>query len=170
MRLELTIDDGGLGRALAAAAARGDDLKAPLEASAVVIEGNIDARFDAGSGPGGIPWPISHRARVQGGKTMVDRAHLRQSITHQVGDKEVEVGVGVNAGGNVARKAAALQFGAHVTPKKGPFLIFTGADGGLVFARSVDIPARPYIGFDDQDVSDLEDLWLDVVSEPFRGH
>jgi phage gpG-like protein len=170
VRLELTVDDGGLGRALERAIAAGADLKPALEASAQVLETNISLRFDQGHGPGGIPWPISRRAAEEGGKTMIKSGSLRESITHETRETEVEVGSAANAPGDVRHYAATHQYGAHITPKKGEFLIFPGAGGHLVFVRSVDIPARPFIGFDDQDVADLEDLWTDVVREAFDGN
>lgn len=197
VRLEIRIDDGGLGRAMRRAIERAEDLKPILEESATtVIEANIQDRFDRGRGPGGIPWPPSGRVRHEarpgginkdgtrgkskkalnkigpnhGGKTLVDKGHLRSSIDHATRETEVEVGVATPARGDAERYAAIHQFGGTITPKKeGGALVFTGADGQLVFASSVTIPARPYIGFDDQDVADLEALWTDAVKETFDG-
>lgn len=170
VRLEIGFEDGGLGRALERAIIAGTELRPALEASAFIIEGSVRTRFDTGMGPGGIPWPPSQRALKQGGKTLVDKGSLRESIGHAIGEKQVEVGVESPAPGNAHRYAAAHQFGAHITPKKGEFLIFTGSDGGLVFARSVDLPARPFLGFDDQDIADLEDVWTAHIKDPFDGH
>lgn len=170
VRLELTVDDGGLGRALQNAIALGDDLKPALEASGTLIETNISLRFDSGRGPGGIPWPVSRRAAEDGGKTLIKSGSLRESITHETREAEVEVGTAANAAGDAGRYAAVHQFGATIRPKRGEFLIFTSPGGRLIFTREVTIPARPFIGFDDQDVADLEDLWTDVVREPFDGN
>ena len=38
------------------------------------------------------------------------------------------------------------EFGGTIVPRRAPFLVFTGEDGGLVFTKKVKIPARPYIG------------------------
>lgn len=40
--------------------------------------------------------------------------------------------------------AAAQEYGATITPKSGPFLVFD-IDGETVFARSVTIPPHPYM-------------------------
>lgn len=170
VRLEISIDDGGLGRALERAIAAGTDLRPALEGSALIIEGSVQRRFDTGQGPGGIPWPPSRRALEQGGKTLVDKGSLRESITHDIGANQVDVGVQSPSPGNADKYAAAHQFGAHIVPRNGEFLVFTGSDGGLVFLRSVDLPARPFVGFDDQDVADLEDLWTSHIEEAFDGN
>lgn len=41
--------------------------------------------------------------------------------------------------------AAIHEFGGIILPTNGPFLVFKGKDGKLVFTRSVTMPARPYI-------------------------
>lgn len=156
LRLELTVDDGGFGRAMERAIQTGENLRPALEASAILIETSIGDRFETERGPGGVPWVPSKAAlglapRASGGikpgKTLTDRGALRASIAHETGDKQVEVGVGANSGGDVNRKARALQFGV----------------------AGINLPAREYVGFDDQDVADLEDLWTDVVKAPFDG-
>jgi phage virion morphogenesis protein len=169
VRLEISIDDGGLGRAMERALRELDDLRPVLDASAGVMEASIERRFSEGRAPGGIPWPPSVRARQTGGKTLIDSGSLRESIGRSVTENQVEVGSTNPGPGDSDRYAAVHQFGAHITPKKGEFLVFAGGDGGLVFARSVTIPARPFIGIDDQDVADLSDLWEDAVAEAFNG-
>ncbi|HYI39996.1 MAG TPA: phage virion morphogenesis protein [Allosphingosinicella sp.] len=158
IRMEVSVDDGGLGRALQRAIDLGDDLKPGLEASAILIEGSIAERFETERGPGGIAWipskaalglaPRASSGKVQPGKTLTDRGALRGSISHEARDTEVEIGTGANSQGDVQQKAAALQWGV----------------------AGINLPARPFIGFDDQDLADLEDLWTDVVKEPFGGN
>lgn len=185
-RLEISIKDGGLGQALERALSQLGDLRPVLEASAGVIETNINDRFETGRGPGGIPWPPSNRIRSEAvpsgkqrrsygplrpeGKTLIQSGSLRESIGHEVREKEVVVGTTRPGPGDSHRYAAVHQFGATIVPRTAAALVFTGADGGLVFAQSVTIPARPFIGFDDQDVADLTDLWEDAMKEPFDGH
>lgn len=41
--------------------------------------------------------------------------------------------------------AAIHEFGGTIVPINGPYLVFQGKDGKTVFAKSVTIPARPYI-------------------------
>lgn len=167
VRLEISFDDGGLGNMLCRAAALGENLGPALEASGQMLEATFDKRFETESGPGGIPWVPSKAAlgleprassrnnRVGGrkrgssrelrpGKTLTDRGTLRASLNHTVvGGSEVHVGTAREPTGEVAVKAAALQFGV----------------------AGINLPARPYVGFDDQDVEDLEQLWGDVLRD-----
>lgn len=41
--------------------------------------------------------------------------------------------------------AAIHEFGGVILPTKGPYLVFKGKDGKMVFTKSVTMPARPYI-------------------------
>lgn len=41
--------------------------------------------------------------------------------------------------------AAIHEFGGVILPIHGPYLVFMGKDGKLVFTKSVTMPARPYI-------------------------
>lgn len=41
--------------------------------------------------------------------------------------------------------AAIHEFGGVILPTNGPYLVFEGKDGKLVFTKSVTMPARPYI-------------------------
>lgn len=168
VRIEIGFDDGGLRRAIGRAVTAGADLREPLEGSGALLESSTRGRFDSGMGPDGVPWLPSRRAVETGGQTLKDTGNLQDSIRYEVGTDEVEVGVdGRNPS---SEHAATHQFGAHITPKNGPFLVFTSPGGGLVFAREVDIPARPFLGIDAADVSDLELLWGDYMMEPWRGH
>ena len=155
--LSISFDDEGLGEALSNAVARARDLSAPLNSSAAYIEASVQDRFETGIGPDGIRWIPSKRAQEQGGLTLVDKARLRGSIKSNVGDDFLETGSDATA--DSARYARTHQFGATIRPKNGEFLIFNGANGGLVFAREVNIPARPFLGIDDADVLELQDIW-----------
>lgn len=194
VKLTISISDGGLGAALQRAIVQADDLSEPLRAAGSVLTDNIDRRFATGKGPGGIPWPPSGRAKFEarpGGftkagkrgktkaaigkigpnqsRTLVRTGALRDSITDSVGRNQVEVGVQNPAPGGAQVYAAVHQFGATITAKNKPFLAFVGADGAMVFTKQVTIPARPYVGFDDQDVADLTDLFTESMRLAFDG-
>ena len=108
-------------------------------------------RFETESGPGGVPWKKSRRAERTGGKTLRDRGHLVGSITHNVLPDGVEVGTNLVYG-------AIHQLGGRtpprtIRPKRKRALYWPGAAHPV---RSVnhpgsDIPARPFLGIDDQD-------------------
>ena len=92
-------------------------------------------RFVRGVGPDGKAWKPSRRAIEQGGQTLVDKQFLRNSITHIAGSDGVDVGTNVVY-------AAIHQFGS----------------GAL--ERPKNIPARPFLGLDDNDDDAIEGLVL----------
>lgn len=112
---------------------------------------NIDRRFEEGRGPDGVPWAPTHR----GGQILVDSARLRNSM-----DKDVSVNA-VSVGTNVIY-AATHQRGATIKPKRARFLAFQ-IDGKPVFAKSVTIPARPFLGFGDEDVKAVRGELADFI-------
>jgi phage gpG-like protein len=166
-RMELRIESSGLGRAIKRAIAQTRDLGPLFEDSADILEASTDLRFDTGIGPGGIPWPRSRRAAEQGGKTLVDRGLLRGSMTREVGEKHMEFGV--DGQSLSAKYADTHQHGRIIRPVRAKKLVFTGAEGGIVFADEVTIPVRPFIGIDDQDSADLEDHWTRTLEGAFDG-
>lgn len=158
----------------------------PLMAAAgAILENSIRDRFATSSGPGGAKWLPSGRQRQaalpgtgkrgkptrkdrrnpmgpnDGGRTLVDKGGLLSSITHVADARRVEVGIIAKTPS--AKWAHVHQFGATIVPKRAPFLVFTGADGHKVFAKKVVIPARPFIGIDQQDRTDLLQAWRDYL-------
>jgi len=90
--------------------------------------------FATSTDPYGTPWlPLKMRA----GQPLRDTARLMNSITHVADNEGVEVGT------NVAY-AATHQFGATITPKVAPWLVFQGPSG-TVFTKQVTVPARPFL-------------------------
>jgi len=149
----ITVDDAEVRARFAALAALGDDLTPVMDEIGDQLVTNTLMRFEAGSGPGGVPWKPSRRAQEQGGQTLVDRGLLRQSVTHQPGARGVDVGT-------ADRRAAIHQFGGVIRAKTARGLRFnlpwekTPGDDGWRIVASVTMPARPFIGFDDADAAD----------------
>lgn len=113
-------------------------------------------RFERGAGPDGAAWPPSLRAVVEGGRTLVDTARLMQSITHEADDSGVAVGTNV-------LYAAIHQFGGTISAKTPRGLVFQGAAGQWATKQSVTIPARPFLGLDDEDETEITAIaedWL----------
>jgi len=158
---EITVDDARANRALAALADAGTDL-APVmdEIGAMLVAATLD-RFERGVAPNGTPWKPSGRAQREGGQTLVDSARLRDSITHDFDARSVTVGTNVVY-------AAIHQLGGTIRPKSGQFLKFPGPDGAPVFARQVEIPARPFLGISDGDAAEIGDIVADHLREAFR--
>jgi phage gpG-like protein len=176
IRLQIDANTGALGAVLREAARRGADLRPGLALSGDVFENSTRARFDSGRGPGGIPWLPSNRARAesapragqigpQRGATLVRSGLLRDSIRTEVGDDTVRTGT--DARSESAKYAATHQFGATIVPKTAKFLAFQIPGVGWRFAKSVTIPARPFMGIDDDDLAALEEVWTGFVASLF---
>ena len=112
-------------------------------------------RFDSQTGPDGSAWqplqPRYQRRKKQNkDKILTLRGYLRgQLVSQVVGGKSVEVG------SNLVY-AAVHQFGGTIKPKSGKLLAFRGH-----VAKSVTIPARPYLGLSDADQNELVERTLD---------
>lgn len=139
-------------------------------------------RFDNGIDPAGSLWPPSLRALAQGGKTLIDTARLYQSITFNASDDGVEVGTNVIY-------AAIHQFGGDITiPAREQVLNFkqhkrtgktlpgfrkakdaTVSRKVAVGAHVVNMPARPFLGLDDDDDAEMLRIVEDwLVAEELR--
>ena len=120
-------------------------------------------RFEKGVGPDGQRWPISLRAKEEGGQTLVDTGRLRDSITYAVFMDKGGVEVGTNT-----VYAAIHQEGGTITAKSSRGLRFQ-VGGRWVNKQSVTITARPFIGLSPEDEDDLiavvNDWAADVTRE-----
>ena len=112
-------------------------------------------RFELGVAPGGTPWPISHRAKNEGGKTLIDKGLLLSRLTHQADAAGVEWGY-------QDRRAPVLHFGATIRAKNKKALAFS-AGGKMVFRRKVTIPARPIVGVDAGDIAEIGEIVADAI-------
>lgn len=140
---ELTLEDMLPKRSLARLLDVVQDLTPLMDEVGMSLVTSTSRRFELGVDPDGNRWIPSRRARETGGQTLVRDRHLSDSITHDPGR------AGVEWGSNLPY-ALIHQEGGEIVPKTGRFLVFQ-AGGGMVFARRVEIPARPYLGFDDDD-------------------
>ena len=107
------------------------------------------ARFRSATDPDGRPWhPLNpdYAADKRGPGILREsgmRGGLMGSITSQASGRQVIVG-------SNKVYAAVHQFGATIKPKGAKALMFR-IGGRFVMARSVTIPARPYLGFGPKD-------------------
>lgn len=129
-------------RAMAELMRRGRDLKPAMEEIGSYLVSETLHRFETETRPEGGPWVPSVRAATEGGQTLTDRAHLRQSITYVAGADSVQVG------SNLVY-AAIHQFG-----------------GRAGRGRSVALPARPYLGLAPGDDAEIAAILDDYLSEP----
>lgn len=116
-------------------------------------------RFAEEKDPEGNPWKTSIRARAAGGKTLTKTAVLQNSIHARSDDTGMAVGT------NDIR-AATHQYGdtRTIRPKKGDYLAFQ-VGGKWVRCRSVrvTIPARPFLGINEDDLEDVKEILENAV-------
>lgn len=104
-------------------------------------------------------WRPSFRATHQGGQTLRDTSRLHNSISY-VPERQ---GVVITSG---AEYSQINHFGGTITAKNAPFLKFKLADGQFVAVRSVDIPARPFMNFQKEDLEEAIQILNDHISGP----
>ncbi|QHL90697.1 phage virion morphogenesis protein [Sphingomonas changnyeongensis] len=154
---------GDLRRALSRAAEASADLTGPMQEIAVHLAATTVERFDQERDPTGMPWKPSRRTLEEpGAKTLNLSGFLRQSIEPDWGRDYAAAGV--EASGGPAVYAAVHQFGATITPRTAKALSFAGR----VVARAV-IPARPFLGFSDENRAFALDVITDHLAEVFGG-
>jgi phage gpG-like protein len=98
---------------------------------------------------------MSLRAMLEGGQTLVDTARLRQDFGTEVTATSAEWGTNTDY-------AAIHQFGGVIRAKNAKALRFQ-IGGNWVMKKSVTIPARPFLGMDEADETEvvaIVDDWL----------
>ena len=148
--MTLTLEDARLDAALAEGIRAAGDMTPLMRRIGAVLETSVSERFEQSKGPGGEAWPVSIRAREEGGQTLIDSARLRDNIVSEAEPRAVEIGTNVPY-------AATHQFGATIRPREAGSLAFRLPGGQFVTVGKVNIPARPFLGFDAADEADIGD-------------
>lgn len=117
---------------------------------AALGESSTRLRFRTQTGPDGVAWKQSLRAKVTGGRTLTQDGHLSGSLSSRHGRDFGEWGVN-------RIYAAIHQFGGMIRPVNAKALRFQLASGGFAVVKSVTMPARPYLGISDDDRGDILD-------------
>lgn len=110
------------------------------------IVASTHRRFVSQTTPEGAKWqslnpgyaPLKRNRRI-----LTESGRLRDSINSRAGNDQVRVGTNVIYAG-------VHQFGATIKPKTGSHLFFRMASG-MVAAKSVTVPARPFLGISLED-------------------
>ena len=118
------------------------------------------ARIDQGVGPDGQRWKESHRARDEGGQTLRMDGHLYDGMTHIVTTMTAEWGSNMIYAG-------VQQNGAHIEAKSAGALRFRIGNRWAT-KQSVDIPARPFLGFNDTDGDEVEAILFSYLEGGVR--
>tara|TARA_R110002072_G_scaffold302699_2_gene487445 strand:+ start:11002 stop:11493 length:492 start_codon:yes stop_codon:yes gene_type:complete len=160
--IRFEIDDFAFSSYLNEMVRTGQDLTEVMQEAGSYFEGSIKQRFEEGISPDGEPWIISWRAQYEGGKTLVDSAHLQNSFTSLAKSDEVLTGTNVIY-------AAIHNFGGVIEAKNAPKLAFK-TPTGMAFLDAVTMPKRQFIGFNDNDQAAIEDIFMDYFEEVANGH
>lgn len=161
MTARISLHHDGLAQADAALAgllAAAEDPTDFYDAVGGALVASTHFRFEREVDPDGNPWPPSLRAQLEGGRTLTDTARLSQSITHQADRQGVSVGTDVIYAG-------VHQLGAVIRPRSARALRYR-LPGGLGFRSSaeVTIPARPFLGVDQDDETEISEIWGEFVA------
>lgn len=149
---------------------RAADLSPLMDRIGQAMESSTIERFDEERAPDGSRWAPSIRAREEGGKTLTQSARLRQSITHNVlGGDAVEVGTNVEyAGVHQSGFEGAVTVKSH---KRGLTHVFgrklQSPRQVLIpsFSRSMNLPARPFLGISADDELEIIEQGEDYLAE-----
>lgn len=124
-----------------------DDRRGLFNAMGEAVRTSVMDRFDTETDPDGNKWKPSVRAQNDRGKTLTLTGTLRNSIH----TKATEEGFAV---GTNDIRAATHQFGDKRTIK---------AENGRSIKRN--IPARPFLGFNEEDREELMEMLRDYFEE-----
>lgn len=157
VRIDVRFDTGPAAEALGRLADAFEDATPIMRAIGVGLRENVHTRFEEERGPDGRAWAPVRRdyAAEKRGPGILREAGIRGglmgSITFEADRRSVEVGTN-------KVYARVHQLGGTIVPKTGSHLVFT-IGGRTVFAKSVTIPARPYLGIGPED----EETIMDVI-------
>ncbi|HEU4958967.1 MAG TPA: phage virion morphogenesis protein [Sphingomonas sp.] len=168
--IEIEIRDdvtAALDRAIAAAI----DLTPAMKDIAGELADTTRERFETQESPAGVPWKPSRRAEEEGGRTLTLHGHLVDSIREDWGPDHAAAGP--EASGPAAVYAAIHQFGGTIRPRPRGFRPGARAKkalsfGGRVVAKVV-IPARPYLGFNDENADYAVDTLTAHMAHAFAA-
>ena len=171
----ITVDDEQVKRMLGDIARRGSDLKPALSAVGALIKESIRTNFAQGGRPS--PWK---KIKNRQGQPLRDTGRLMNSITRQVTGSEVRVGTNVIYAavhhfgakrGSFGTKMATVKqhsrtmhmvFGRRLkTPKS----VTVGTHQRKMALPWGDIPARPFMMVQDDDLIDIIDILTRYLTE-----
>lgn len=128
------------------------DFKSVSNALAEVGRTSTIERFKKQVGPDGKTWPDSTRVKEIGGRTLTDTGGLRKSIRSKVSNTGFALGTNL-------KYAATHQFGdqGRVIRARNKKALRFRVGGQWVTKKKVivNIPARPYLGFNDDDIEEM---------------
>ncbi len=171
--MKLIGQEAALGE-LAGYAARARDPRGMYESVGMSLVTSTQHRFETSTAPDGSVWPPSLRVLANGGRTLVLSGRLMRSVTFNASATGVEVGTNViyaaiHQFGGVIRQAArtaVLHFKTNKRTGQSRFSKPGKADRArkaAIGARTITMPARPFIGLDDADdraILKIAESWI----------
>lgn len=132
------------------------------EAVGTYGENSTRLRFKNQTDPHGKRWVPSIRVKVSGGQTLVQKARLLRSLSHNSDNS------GTAWGTNVIY-AGVHQHGAVIRAKSAGALRFRMPGGGFVSVKKVTIPARAFVGVNEEDGREIVLVGGEVVYNALRN-
>lgn len=157
------LDDGQVRGALLRLMALGNNPRPALLDIAALGESSTRLRFRLQRGPDGQQWKPSIRAQVTGGRTLTKDGHLSGSIGSNVGKDFAEWGVN-------RIYARIHQDGGVIKAKSGGALKFRIPGGGFAVVKAVRMPARTYLGVNEDDRDDMLDIVESHIGRASNAH
>ena len=177
-------------RALARIAELGRSPRPLWQAIGQYGESSTRLRFKHQTGPDGVRWKASQRAKKTGGQTLQLKGHLLRSISYNVTDGGVEWGsnrvyAAIHQFGGQIQRAAYSGWARLRTNAKGELerqkghsklARFAGAQHKrfrtvrfTAAAHVINMPARPYLGINQADLVEIGKLATDIIDQRTRG-
>lgn len=145
----VTVESSPVARALEALVRRSLDLSAPMDEIGSMLVTSAQQRMEDETGPDGEDWPdltpAVRKRRGSSAKMLRDSGRLFASLTHTASAFQVEAGTNLIYG-------AIQQLGGTSDMPPGPAAV----------------PARPYLGINDDDEREIEHILLDHLAEVAR--
>lgn len=158
----IQFDDTKIQSALGRLLALGRNAAPVMQDIAMLGENSTRMRFRTQKGPDGVSWKKSLRAQITGGRTLTKDGHLGNSISSDYGADFAMWGVN-------RIYAAIHQLGGEIRAKAGGALKIPLTGGGFVLVKSVKMPARPYLGVNDDNERDILGLLESRISGAWGG-
>lgn len=162
--IKITVDDRRVTTALDHLARQGADLRrAALKNIGQQLVKSTRARFATETSSDGTAWAAlnpEYKKGKRGTKILQEagmRGGLLGTIVYQVTGDRLQVGTNKVYG-------AIHQFSGKIVPKTGKALVFR-MGGKVIIARSVTIPARPFLGISAADKVTIAEVVQDHIDE-----
>lgn len=182
LSIKLDLSTEALAAALAKMAAADTDALPVMQQIGSFMETETLLRFEREAGPDGRKWPQSLRAKHSGGQTLTDTARLRQSIVSEATPTSAAVGTNLvyaaihQLGGTISRQARQQTIYHHYDKRSGELSRRFVKKGKSNFARDVQvkaheikIPARPFLGINEQSEAGITEILTDYMAAAAGG-